>query len=79
MTALEYLKRLRHQPFFPCSVEGRKTGLPSNSEIKRWLQKGSVLINGIYPKPDEPIDFPIRQLIFRAKSPNRITIWDEIY
>ena len=59
MNALEYLKGF---PYLPHSVEhGIK---PSNSEWYRWLKSGSVLINGENPKPNDMIEFPIKELVF---------------
>ena len=71
MTALEYLQ------FFqvPSSREGDKLGKPSNSELKRWLLEGAVVINGAKPKHWDIITFPIEELVFFPSSPNRVTIF----
>lgn len=52
-------------------------GLPklaSSSEKRRWLEAGSVLINGKFPKPDDMIDDRITELVFFPNSKNRITM-----
>lgn len=71
MTAFEYLKSL---PCLPASKEGRKYGRPSNSEMRRWLEKGSVIINGVKPSPNDEINPPIKELIFFPKGKNRTTM-----
>ncbi len=48
--------------------------LPSNAEIKRWLKKKSILINGKTPDVNDEIEFPIWELVFFHKSKNRITL-----
>jgi hypothetical protein len=50
----------------PCTV-------PSNSEIRRWLNQSAVLVNGVTPKAEDKIVFPITQLIFFPKSAKRKT------
>ena len=71
MTAFEYLKSL---PYLPDSKEGRKYGQPSNSEIRRWLMKKSVIINGIKPLPGDEVNFPIRELIFFPEGKSKTTM-----
>ena len=74
MTALELLK---DYPFLPSSKEGAGLGRPSGSELRRWLTKGSVLINGETPKPSDEIEYPISQLQFFPQSKFRTTlIWE---
>jgi hypothetical protein len=71
MTALEYLKSFDYLPVRnrQCARIGRGDVYhPSNSEIKRWLMNGSVIINGKKPKPWDEVIFPIKQLIFFADS-----------
>ena len=65
MRAIDYLKGL---PRLPDSCEGRMLGQPSRSEVKRWLRKGSVLINGEYSGVGEEIILPIYQLVFFYSS-----------
>lgn len=71
MTAYEYIKFI---PYLPASKEGNKIGRPSNAEIRRWLEKGSVIINGTTPKPYDKIKFPIIELIFFPSSNLKVTI-----
>ncbi len=71
MTALEYLK----DHLYLHSAEGDKLHYPSNSELRRWLERGSVIINGVRPKPSDEIYFPIKEFIIHPDSPNRITIF----
>ena len=70
MTALEFLKSFPHLPY---DNENHRT-TPSNSVLWRWLDKGSVIINGKTPKPNEEIKYPIKSLIFFPKG-NTITMW----
>lgn len=46
---------------------------PSNSEIRRWLDQKSVIINGKKPSSKEMVQWPITQLIFFPKSEKRRT------
>ena len=45
----------------------------SNSEIKRWLNSKSVLINRKAPLTNEDIKFPITQLVFFPKGKRKTT------
>jgi len=74
LKAIDYLKSY---PWLPRSREGSKRGAPSNSELWRWLEKGSVIINGVTPKPKEEIEFPITKLVFFPKGISRTTVFDE--
>jgi hypothetical protein len=69
MTAHEYLKSLPHLPY----RQGMKGTHPSNGELFRWLDSGSVIINGKKPKPNDEIDFPITELVF-FPSGDRVTM-----
>ena len=75
MTAIEYLKNLP-RTWLPQSREGKKFGGPSNSELRRWLKKGSVIINGSKPLPKDTIVFPIKKLIFFPRG-NQVTMVKE--
>ena len=75
MKALEFLKSQEFLPAVLVRGKGKTLfGRPSNSELKRWLLNGSVLINGVKPKPQDIIEYPIRQLIFFPDSKNRCTV-----
>ena len=77
MTAIEFLKSL---PFLPISVEGRiPFHRPSNSELKRWLEKGSVDINHVRPKPHDKIEFPICKLQFFPGAKRQTTVVDDCW
>lgn len=54
--------------------EGKLAGKASNSEIKRWLQNGSVLVNGKRVRFDEELTFPIESLVLFPKG-RRITLY----
>ena len=60
--------------FLPSSCEGDKLHDPSRSELKRWLNKGSVLINGEKPKPQDDVIFPITELVYFPNSRSRTTM-----
>lgn len=72
MSALEYLKSIPRS-WLPRSREGRKCADPSNSQLWRWLNKSSVIINTDKPKPKDEITFPITELIFFPRG-NRVTM-----
>jgi hypothetical protein len=65
----------------PTSKEGSKLGPPSNSELRRWLDKGSVLVNGEKPKAKDSVEFPIWQLVFFPTSKKHKTtlVWEQNY
>lgn len=51
-------------------------GSPSNSELRRWLRKGNVVVNRRRLEPGDIVHWPIRQILFFPKSPDsRTTIW----
>ena len=75
MNSIEYLKSIP-RGWLPQSREGKKDGEPSNSELRRWLEKGSVVINGTKPRPSDDIHLPIKELIFFPRG-NRVTIIKE--
>lgn len=78
MSALEFLKYWSSNATPLMSNEGRWPLQPaSNSELRRWLKKGSVLINGAYPQPEDEVVFPISHLVFNAKSRNCCTMVKE--
>lgn len=70
MNMLTFLNNLR--PSLPMSAERPCTPV-SNSELRRWMQNGSILINSERPVWDEPVDFPIFSLVFFPSSPKRKT------
>lgn len=73
MKAIDFLKEISgycggfHSREFPKQKA-------STSELKRWLNSSSVIINGNKPMWDIEIEFPIFQMILFPKSPLKITI-----
>jgi hypothetical protein len=73
MTAYQYLCGV--QKFLPVSRENTNPCKPvSKSEIKRWLQNKTVIINGRRPNWDEQIQFPIDELVFFPNARTRTTM-----
>jgi hypothetical protein len=70
MTALNAIKEIG---VIPMSAE-KPCSHPSNSEIMRWCNNGSVIINGKKPKANEIVEFPIKELIFFPKAKRRTTV-----
>ena len=70
MPALEYLKELPH---LPMTMHGNDPRRASNSQLKRWLESGSVVINGCKPKPQDLVELPVVSLVFFPKSKKRKT------
>jgi len=70
-TSLNYLKGLP-RTWLPLNVE-RGIKIASNSDLRRWLESGSVIINGEKPKPEDEITFPVTELIFFPNSKTRMT------
>lgn len=71
-TAFELLKLIRSKYSLP-QRQGMKGVVPSNTEITNWLKQGAVVINGVTPQPNDPIEFPITELVFFPKG-NRVTL-----
>lgn len=70
MTCWDFLKELNQVCHF---MSRERTGKATNSEMKRWLQNNSVIINGVRPKFDDPVDFPVTQMVLFPKK-NRVTL-----
>jgi hypothetical protein len=71
MKALQFLGSLR--PALPMSAE-RPCEPMSNSELRRHMQQGGVLLNGVKVSPDEVINFPVFSLVFFPTSSRRTTL-----
>lgn len=72
LKVLQYLIMLR--PALPMSREKPCTPT-SNSELRRWCNDRSVIINGKPMRADEEVEFPVDSLVFFPKSEkNRCTI-----
>lgn len=66
MTAHEYLKSL---PYLPYSVNGKENGgRPTNSDLRRWLENRSVIINDEKPGWKDEVKPPVNQLVFFPKG-----------
>ena len=50
-----------------------RTGKASNSELKRWLQNGAVVVNGEKLLWNEEMDFPVNSVVLFPKG-NRVTL-----
>lgn len=71
-TVLQFLIGLR--PAIPFSREQGCQPM-SNSELRRAIQNGSVLINTERVAVDEKIDFPVFSIVFFPKSSRKCTVW----
>lgn len=54
--------------FMSVEVPGK---VASGSELRRWIEQGSILINGERIKPDELLDFPMISVVMFPKSEKR--------
>ena len=54
------------------STEGRPE--LSKSELRRWCERGSVIINGEKVKADEAFDFPVFSMVLHPKGDLRCTL-----
>jgi hypothetical protein len=69
MNALAFLAALR--PALPMSSERPCTPM-TNSELRRHIKQGGVLINGVRVSPDAPVvPAEVFSLVFFPKSPNK--------
>jgi len=81
MTAYQFCQVLKRKSALPSSTE--KSPEPtSNSELRRWFEKSSILINGVVAKIDDQIVFPVHEVVFHPKGKRRTTMggfdWCEI-
>ncbi len=70
MTAFNFLKKIK---WLPMSTE-RPCTRATNSEIKRWLKKRSVVINGKRPNVSDTVEFPIIELVFFPNGKRKCTM-----
>lgn len=68
MTNLEFMRHLHKQCHFQ-TREGKRAGVASGSELRRWFDNGAVVINGVKAKHDDFVDFPIKSFILFPKNP----------
>ena len=67
MTGLEYLRSLHEVCQFQ-TREGARVGLASNSELRRWLKQGVVVVNGAKLREDDKLPYPVQSMYM---FPNR--------
>lgn len=72
LTAWMWLRDINSVCHFYTREKGSR-GAASNSELKRWLQNGAVVVNGEKVAWDEVMDFPIISVVLFPKNP--ITLW----
>lgn len=71
MTLLDFLTK--ELLCLPMSAE-RPCTIPSRAEVKRWIRKKSININGEFDHdPGEEVDFPIFTLVFFPKGKRKTT------
>lgn len=70
---MDYLPHLYDFGVLPLSTE-RPCQEPSKAELRRWLDKRSVRINGKKPLPEEIVDLPITDLCFFEKGARKTTM-----
>ena len=73
MTAFEYLKFIKEHGYLPMSIE-RPCTEATNTEIKRWLKNGAVIINGKKPDVNDVVELPITELVFFPKGKRKTTM-----
>jgi hypothetical protein len=66
LTAWQFLLRLKDAQAIPASRE--RQGVPTNSELRRWLDSGAVLINNMALSPVDGVEFPVVQCVFFPQS-----------
>lgn len=72
MNVLTFLNSLR--PALPMSRE-RPCTVPSNSEVRRWIEQGAVHLNGEPCKWNEEIDFPLTSVgLFPGSPKSKVTL-----
>ena len=70
MTALDWLKTLPR----PWSHE--RNAPASNSDLRRWLERGSVSMNDWRPKPFDEVGACLDEVTFFPNKPTRVTLWE---
>lgn len=77
MTVLQYILGLR--PALPLSREkpggkDRPCSVASNAEVRRWINDGSILLNGERWMHEEEMPPMVWSLVFFPKSKHRTTL-----
>ena len=52
-----------------------KCGRATNSEIRRWFERGSVEVNGNRAAWDDPVPNEWQSLVLHPNSKRRCTLW----
>lgn len=73
MTCFQFLVDLHKVCHFQTTERG--VGRASNSEIRRWFQRNSVVVNGTVAKADDLEPENWQSLVLFPKSPRRTTLW----
>lgn len=71
MKLIDWLNSLR--PALPMSSE-RPCEVMSQSELRRHIRSGAVLVNGCAISADEFMDFPVFSLVFFPHGKRKTTI-----
>lgn len=71
MKAWEFIRDLHSVCKFQ-TREGKKVGVASASELKRWIMNRALIVNGEHVAWNEEMDFPIISVVLFPK--NRITL-----
>jgi hypothetical protein len=79
MKAIQLCQILRQKKALPFSLEqagarGSICSEPSNSELRRWFDKKSILFDGKFLAFDEEVNFPVMELVFHPKGKMRCTM-----
>jgi hypothetical protein len=69
MTGIQYLRTLHEVCAFQSQERG--PGVASGSELGRWLKSKSLHINGKPIGPQDPIPFPITNVVLFPNSKRR--------
>ncbi len=72
MTALAWLKVVHETCYF---TSRERTGVASNSELRRWLSNGAVRVNRERVGPDEEMAFPLTSVVL-FPSGNTVTLYE---
>jgi len=68
MKALDLLETLHEQCHFQ-TREGKKVGVASKSELRRWFNNGAVIINGAKASMNDELTMPVKSLVLFPKHP----------
>lgn len=71
MKAIDYIMGLGC--VLPMSTE-RPCTIASRSEVKRWLRKRAVLLDGIAVDVNDKVEFPVGMIVFFPKAKTKTTM-----